>query len=157
MQWIFLVRACVNFCGSVRVQRIVAGFPRNIDNVCGHWAIIEKGFKSFLLFTQLNSEAMYCECIFRCRWQIGFSSLLHFVVNFLAWKIALQQTALQLIQMSMLALLVFTKTTFYFCPIGPKVGFWLASHCTYYTKAKPTLHYILCSFSVWQHLERQGK
>ena len=48
---------------------------------------------------------------------------------------ALQQTTLQLIQMSMLALLAFTKTTFYFCPIGPKVGFWLASHCTYYTKA----------------------
>ena len=34
---------------AVRVQRIVAGFLRNIDNVCGHWAIIEKGFKSFLL------------------------------------------------------------------------------------------------------------
>ena len=44
-----------------------------------------KGFQVF--FTQLNSEAMYCECIFRCRWQIGFSSLLHFVVNFPAWKI----------------------------------------------------------------------
>ena len=44
-----------------------------------------KGFQVF--FTQLNSEAMYCECIFRCNWQIGFSSLLHFVVNFPAWKI----------------------------------------------------------------------
>ena len=33
---------------AVRVQRIVAGFLRNINNVCGHWAIIEKGFKSFL-------------------------------------------------------------------------------------------------------------
>ena len=35
---------------------------------------------------------------------------------------ALQQTTLQLIQMSMLALLAFTKTAFYFCPIGPKVS-----------------------------------
>ena len=34
---------------AVRVQRIVAGFLRNINNVCGDWAIIEKGFKSFLL------------------------------------------------------------------------------------------------------------
>ena len=35
---------------------------------------------------------------------------------------ALQQTTLQLIQMSMLALLAFTKTAFYFCPIGPIVS-----------------------------------
>ena len=99
---------------TVRVQRIVAGFLRNIDNVCGHWAIIEMGFQVF--FTQLNLEAMYCECIFRCRWQIGFSSLLHFVVNFLAWKI-IQHCNKQLPNLS--------KCQCWLCWLLPKLPFFL--------------------------------
>ena len=113
---------------AVRVQRIVAGFLRNINNVCGHWAIIEKGFKSFFLswtqkpcivnaFSDVDDKLVFISSAFCCQ----FSSMEN--------HSALQQATLQLIQLSMLALLAFTKTTFYFCPIGPKVSFWLAFHC----------------------------
>ena len=95
-----------------------------------------KGFQVF--FTQLNLEAMYYECIFRCRWQIGFSFLLHFVVNFLAWKITQhcnkQLSNLSKCQCWLCRLL--PKLLFIFARLDPKWAFGLLL-------IAPTLHFIL--------------
>ena len=118
---------------AVRVQRIVAGFLRNINNVCGDWAIIEKGFKSFLLsltqkpcivnaFSDADDKLVFhLFCILLSIFQHGksFSTATNNSPTYPNVNVGF----------------VGFYQNYFFCLIGPKVSFWLAFHCTNYTKA----------------------
>ena len=118
---------------------VFLGHP-NVDWTLGYnW----KGFQIF--FNQVNSEAMYCECIFRCRWQIGFSSLLHFVVNFLAWKI-IQHCNKQLSNLSKCQCWLcwfLPKLLFIFARLDPKWAFGLLL-IAHITQRQSQLYIIFC-------------